>query len=47
MKFKKYDSLMSWAGKELDPEILEVTGQGTTLDRHFVILIFYIALSYQ
>lgn len=47
MKFKKCDSLMCWAAKGLDPEMLEVTGQGTTLDRYFIILIFYIALSYQ
>lgn len=38
---------MCWAAKGLDPEMLEVTGQGTTLDRYFIILIFYIALSYQ
>lgn len=45
MKFKKYGSQMSWGAKGLDPEMLEVTAQGTTLDRYFIKLIFYIALS--
>lgn len=37
MKLKKYDSWMSWAAKGLDPGMLEVPAQGTTLDRYFIL----------
>lgn len=47
MKFKKYDSWMSWAAKGLDPGMLEVTAKGTTLDRYLIVLVFYIELRYQ
>lgn len=47
MKFKKYYSQMPWAARGLDPEILEVTAQGSTLYRYLIVLMFYIALSYQ
>lgn len=47
LKFKKYDSWVFWAAQGLDPAILEVTARGTTLDRCFIVLVFYIALSYQ
>lgn len=46
-RFGKCDNQMCWAAKGLDPEILEHTGQGPTLDRYFIMLIFYVALSCQ
>lgn len=47
LKFKKHDSWIFWAAMGFDPAIVEVTAQGTTLDKCFIVLVFYIVLSYQ
>jgi len=45
-RFGKCDSQMSCVAKGIDAEILEVTGQGPIKDSYFIVLIFYVMLSY-